>query len=130
MPAAEVDAEPQPALVHGDRVRQLGRVGRPDVEAFETLDVLVGADDELVHARQLREQPLDQLQPLEDAQGEDLDGDPVGVALGDQAAQAVALGVDEAVGVGAGLAAHELLAPGDGRLEPRAEESSSTGAAS
>ena len=100
MPLLEVDPVADPVLLDGDPGRELRAGHEPAGEVLLEGDPLVDADPEVPRPQVPRAELEDRADPLVHAQAEDLDREDVVEPVGDQAGEAVPLGVDHAVGVG------------------------------
>jgi hypothetical protein len=120
--AAQIDAKPQPMFAYGNGFETRGRKSRLDVETLELLHAFIRPDHEAVDAGQLGQQPLEQIHPPEHPQREYLHGNGVGVAFGDEPAQAIALRVHQPVDVGGLLLPDKLPPPVDGQPQARPEK--------
>ena len=117
--AARRDAEAH-AVLADDLGRR--RFRRPAIERFLLLDVLLGEPVESAVGKVAREGRLDGRPEAIHAGGEELQHDQRPEAIDDQAAQAVALGMDQAIGVGDGVEAEPVAAQSDGLAEAAGEE--------
>ena len=112
---------PEADAMLGDRLWRRG-LGRPAVERFLLLHVLLGEPVKSARRVVLLQDGLDDRPEAVHARGEELQHQQRSEAIDDQAAQAVALGMHQAIGVADGVETEPAAAQLDGALQAAAEE--------
>ena len=123
LPAEQIDLEPQTVLPDFEIGRRRLAPGQPAAQRQTLLPphACVRALDDPTRGEQLDEQAQEQLAPRLDAERQELDDQPIGVAIHDKARHAVALSVDQSIGGGLRLKL-QLAARRGGRGQPAAPE--------
>ncbi len=116
--ALEAHPEAEAVLADHDLIGGLARRHGTPREVLGQRDRFVHLCADVGRSQALREQPADRPETLVDAQAERLDREHVGEAIDDQAGQAVALGVNDAEGVGRRVEPEHVAPQADRLVEP------------